>query len=246
MTDVTLLLGPILFHDFEIPSGINFGGGHRVAVHQLPGGQRVVDTLGRDDSQIGFAGIFSGPDATLRARSLDELRVAGVPLPLSWDVFYYTVLITEFRADYRSGTWIPYRVVCTVVQDEASSLLHTTMSLATSAVADIATAAASSVTAGLDLSQVQAAVATTGAVTRGTEAYTRARTSLTATSEAIDASIAESDTTLAEVTVGGAVSARAGEAGLRAAAQASGRLSELYVAKAYVERAAGNLIKAST
>lgn len=118
-----LLLGPVAFQDFEIPSGINFGGKQRLALHRLPGGSRVIDALGRDDAQIGFSGVFAGSDATLRARSLDELRVAGIALPLTWDIFFYTVLIADFYADYRNGWWIPYHIICTVVRDEASALI---------------------------------------------------------------------------------------------------------------------------
>ena len=103
MSDVALLLGPIVFQDFEIPAGINFGGRQRLALHHLPGGFRIINALGRDDAQISFSGIFTGSDATLRARSLDELRVAGIALPLTWDVLFYTVLIAEFRADYCNG-----------------------------------------------------------------------------------------------------------------------------------------------
>src|ERR1700761_7345057 len=97
MSDVALLLGPIVFRNFELPSGVNFGGRQRLALHRLPGGSRVIDALGRDDAQINFSGIFTGPDATLRSRSLDEMRVSGIALPLTWDVLFYTVLISEFR-----------------------------------------------------------------------------------------------------------------------------------------------------
>jgi hypothetical protein len=122
MRDVALLLGPVAFQDFEIPSGVNFGGRQRLALYRLPGGSRVIDALGRDDAQISFAGIFAGPNATQRARSLDQLRVAGTALPLTWDVLFYTVLISNFYADYRNGWWIPYQIVCTVLRDEASTL----------------------------------------------------------------------------------------------------------------------------
>lgn len=81
MSDIALLLGPIAFQEFEVPSGVNFGGRQRLAVHRLPTGLRIVDTLGRDDADICFAGIFTGSDATLRARSIDEMRVAGMIVP---------------------------------------------------------------------------------------------------------------------------------------------------------------------
>ncbi|MGH7211420.1 MAG: hypothetical protein ACREF1_08165, partial [Acetobacteraceae bacterium] len=96
MADIALLLGPVAFQGFEVPACINIGGAQRVAVHRLIGGARVIDSLGRDDSELRFEGVFSGRDATLRARTLDQLRAAGAPLPVTWDVFYYTAILTRF------------------------------------------------------------------------------------------------------------------------------------------------------
>lgn len=59
MSDIVLVLGPIAFADFEIPERIRFGGNQRLAVHQLPGGRRVVDALGRDDGEICWSGVFT-------------------------------------------------------------------------------------------------------------------------------------------------------------------------------------------
>jgi hypothetical protein len=246
MSEVALLLGPVVFQDFEVPSGINFGGGQRLALHRLPGGGRVIDTLGRDDAQINFAGIFTGFDATLRARSLDELRVAAIPLPLTWDVFFYTVLISDFHADYRSGCWIPYRVTCTVIQDEASALLQMAASVATAVAADIGVAAGYASTAGVDLSSLQTAFVTTGAATRGTAAYTSAQSYLIDAQSSIDASIGSAGTTLISTDLACATTAQAGTAGLLAASDAAGQLSSLTTASAYIRRAAINLSNAST
>ena len=172
MSDVALLLGPIVFQDFEIPSGINFGGRQRLALHRLPGGFRVIDALGRDDAQISFAGIFTGSDATLRARSLDELRVAGIALPLTWDVLFYTVLISDFHADYRNGWWIP---VSHRLYGSSGRGIGT---LATGGFACHRCAGGyryrqptCASDAGVDLSPLQTALAAPGATTRGTAAY---------------------------------------------------------------------------
>lgn len=246
MADVTLLLGPIAFQDFEIPSGINFGGRQRLAVHRLPDGTRVIDALGRDDAQISFVGIFTGADATLRARSLDELRVAGSTLSLTWDVLFYTVVISDFHADYRSGWWIPYCVVCTVLQDEASTLLRPATSLATVALADISMAAGYASDAGVDLSPLQTALAAPRATTRGTAAYTAAQTCLADAQSSIDTSIVAADATLTGVSVVDASTAQAGAATLRAATDATGQLSSLVSAGAYARRTAANLANAST
>jgi hypothetical protein len=246
MPDVALLLGPIAFQDFEVPSGINFGGRHRLALHRLPGGSRVVHAMGRDDAEISFSGIFTGSDATLRARGLDELRVAGIVLPLTWDVFFYSVLLSEFRADYRNGSWIPYRIVCTVLQDEASELIQSVVSLASAVLTDIGTAAGYAADAGVDLSAVNAQLAAPGATVRGTAAYTAARSSLIDARSSIVSSTDQADWTLRGMDPAGAASAQAGVAGLLAATDATGRLSGLTSAGAYVRRAEVNLANAST
>src|SRR5438105_1927567 len=118
MADIALVLGPVILQDFEVSSGVAFGGKQRLAVHNLPGGGRVNDALGRDDAEISISGIFAGSDATVRARLLDQLRVDGQVLDLTWDVYFYSVVIRSFQANYRSAWWIPYHLCCTVVRDE--------------------------------------------------------------------------------------------------------------------------------
>lgn len=112
-------LGPIHLRDFEIPSGVNFGGRQSTAVHKLSGGRRVVDALGPDSASIKFSGAFSGQDALYRAQSLDSLRSSGTQVELSWDNFLYRVIISEFSAIYQTRGWIPYQVTCTVAQDRS-------------------------------------------------------------------------------------------------------------------------------
>jgi hypothetical protein len=172
--------------------------------------------------------------------------VAGATLPLSWDVFYYTVLIADFHADYATGTWIPYRIVCTVLQDEAAALLQAAVSLATMALADIGVAATYAVDCGIDLSASQSALAAPGATTRGTAAYTSAQIGLSQASSTIDARIVTANATLAEANIENAGSAAAGVAAVRTATDASGQLTSLYSTQAYVRRTATNLANAST
>ena len=189
------------FRTLRISSGINFGGRQRLAVHRLPGGTRVIDALGRDDAQISFSGIFTGADATLRARSLDELRVAGSTLSLTWDVLFYTVVISDFHADYRNGWWIPYRVVCTVLQDEASTLL---------AAGDFARHRRTGghqhggrlrIRRRRGSVPLQSALAAPGATTRGTAAYTVAQSCLADAQSSIDTSIVAAEATLTGISV---------------------------------------------
>jgi hypothetical protein len=121
MSNVVLTLGAVTFQDFEVPEKIAYGGSQRLAVQALIGGGRVVDVLGQDDGEILFSGIFAGEDATERAQSLDVARAAGDVLTLSWDQFYYNVVIAEFAADYEKSWWIPFAIRCVVATDDVET-----------------------------------------------------------------------------------------------------------------------------
>lgn len=114
---IFLTLGPITFANFEIPERIPFGGRQMLAVHKLLGGQRVVQSMGRDDNDYSWEGIFMGSTATFRARYLDSLRIAGNQLNLTYSQFNYAVKIKEFEGDFERFYQIPYRITVTVVQD---------------------------------------------------------------------------------------------------------------------------------
>ena len=246
MSDVALVLGPVLFRDFEIPSRINFGGRQRVAVHALPGGERVIDVLGRDDAQINFAGIFSGVDATLRARALDELRSEGLAMALTWDVFFYTVLITELQADYHNGWWVPYHIVCTVLQDEASMVPIIPVSITSIIGADMDTAASYASNAGLDVSVLQSLPIGSGTSGIGTQEFAAAQTLLAATQATIYTAMGTENDVIKCANLGPAKSAQDGATKLLSATDAMGQLSSLVVASSYFSRLAINLANAST
>ncbi len=118
-----LILGPMAFGAFEMPARLAFGGKQRIATHKLPDGTRVLDRLGRDDAALKWGGTFSGPDAPARARILDLLRAEGAVWPLSWDAFCYLVVIDDFEASYQRPNWVPYRISCTVLEDQSASPL---------------------------------------------------------------------------------------------------------------------------
>jgi len=246
MSDTLLLLGPVAFRDFEIPERVRFGGAQRLAVHRLPGGARVIDALGRDDAALSWEGIFSGADATDRARLLDLLRAEGGLLALTWDVFFYTVVIASFEADYRHGWWIPYRIACTVLRDEAQALASAAVSLAVAAVADVAAAADYAGGAGVDLSAAGTAVAIPGATALGGAAYAGAVTAVGAAQAQLSGGIAGADASLGASALAGAATAPDAVAALGGATQSAGQLAALTTAQGYVNRTAVNLQNAST
>ena len=227
-TDIRLTLGPVGFASFEVPERVGLGGRQGLAVHQLPGGVRVIDAMGRDDAQIVWSGVFSGPDAADRMRALDALRVAGAPLPLSWDAFFYTVVIAELQADYSTPWWVPYRLACTVVQDEAAAVAVPAIALGTALADDLAQAATY-----VDVSAAQAALGADGATTRGAAGYAAAVGALQQTADGIDVQIASAGAGL-------------GAADLPSIVSSAGTLAQLGAAQGYVRRAEVNLANAST
>jgi hypothetical protein len=112
--------------------------------------------------------------------------------------------------------------------------------------ADIGTATGYASDAGLDLSPLLTALASPGAITRGTAAYTTAQSCLADAQSSLGHSIGAAEATLSGTNVTNAGSADAGVAGLLAATDASGQLSSLVSAGAYVRRTATNLANAST
>ena len=211
-----LSLGPVAFEAFEVPARIGFGGHQRVVTHTLPGGARVIDTMGRDDAAITWSGAFSGPDATLRARLLDTLRSDGAVWTLAWDAFSYSVVIAEFQAQYERSNWIPYRVSCTVLADDAAALAQATVSIAGLVLGDLAAATAYP---GVDADAAVTALGVPGSV--GEAASVLALSQL-------NTGIAQS------MTVAGAAMVSAGDVG--SAAASAGALAQLAAARGFALR----------
>lgn len=246
MSGVALILGPVEFQHFEVPARINMGGAQRLAIHYLSDGARVIDALGRDDADISFSGSFSGSDATLRARMLDEMRVSGQTYVLCWDIFLYSVVIKRFEADFRTGWWIPYRMTCAVVRDEASALIEAIASAAESVLGDVASAQVYAATAGVDVSAASALLNQPNSTTLGTPAYSAAVAALAQTNSELDNTASETAAVLS-----GQTAAMPGQpipaiAMMNAATSSAGQLSSTVIARSYFGRAAHNLANVST
>lgn len=237
MAEGALLLGPILFQNFEMPERVRWGGRQQLSVHRLPGGVRVIDSLGRDDADIVWTGTFSGADAAVRARTLDLMRAKGGAWPLTWDWFFFTVVIARFDADYTRPNWIPYRITCSVVRDETAAAVETAVSLATSVLGDLT--AAQGLGCGVALGAAIGSLGTAQATQPGTGAFVGASAELAAASRHIDTGIAATEGQLGAVSVSDAT-------GLNATAGLAGQLAALTAARGFVNRAGANLANADT
>jgi hypothetical protein len=150
--ETTLVLGAFTFASLEIPEEIVIGGTQRLSIHELVGGTRIIDAMGRSDHQLAWSGLLlgSGKDvngnlvasaATDRARYLDTLRASGVPQLLTWAAFNYLVVVREFTANYKKSFHIPYHIVCEVIADQTSPVTSSGLPPVDQAITDDGTAA---------------------------------------------------------------------------------------------------------
>lgn len=127
MADTTVHLAVSGGDDFsfagaEVPEKIQFGGKQKLVTHEMVGGKRVVDAMGRSDAPLAWSGMLLGQDALRRARYLDYLRISGKQCALTWSEMYFLVVVEEFTADFERFYKIPYHISCTVVQDLAQPI----------------------------------------------------------------------------------------------------------------------------
>ncbi len=139
--DTTVTLGDFEFADTEIPEVIAVGGSQRIAVHELIGGIRIIDAMGRADSALELSGLIRGTAAVARAKYLDTLRIQGSVQPLTWSEYSYSVIVSDFKAEYQRSYQIPYHMTLTVVAD----LANLTTSLTPSSIDTVMTADSGSV-----------------------------------------------------------------------------------------------------
>jgi hypothetical protein len=162
----SIQLGSIDLQDFEIPQSVRFGGRHRLAIHALVGGKRIVERHGPDDDDIQFQGIFSGPTAESRAKAFDDLRLSGEIVWLTWESFRRRVIVRSFIANYHSPWWIQYQIRCTVV-DQRRIAATLRVSLAAMLSADLSSALFYAAGSSTSLTPLQTAMSAPNALTAG-------------------------------------------------------------------------------
>ena len=114
---VIVRLDDFRFGHMEVPKSINFGGDQSLHVHQFVGGNRLIDSMGRLDSDISWSGHFTGSAALSRARYLDNLRVEGDEITFHYSRLRYKVVIRHFSAEFEKSYQLPYRITLTVLED---------------------------------------------------------------------------------------------------------------------------------
>jgi hypothetical protein len=173
-------LGSIGLRDFEIPQSVRFGGRHRLTVHSLASGRRIVERNGPDDDDIQFHGTFSGPNAEVRARAFDNLRLSGDSVWLTWETFRRQVIIKSFVADYYSPWWIEYQLSCVVVHQSRGTSFQGA-SIATQLSSDLSSALSAATGTNISLGLLQTALTGANTLTAGSADQAAAITTVAST-----------------------------------------------------------------
>ncbi len=118
-----LVLGGVVFQDFEIPEEVRLGGNHAGKLWKLPGGIRIIDAQGPDDDTIEWHGRFRAGGALDRALEVDGMRRAGRPVFLAVLGLSYNVFIRTFTFHpMRNGFEIPYEISLIVLLDNTQGI----------------------------------------------------------------------------------------------------------------------------
>lgn len=118
----TLRLGNFVFSGFSPPDLLPVGGKQHMQVHKLPGGARVIDTMGPDDDDIAWHGTFFQNDAIDVCVQLDAMRRAGQLITLSFAGQSKQVVIGSFIYSIRRfPMWVEYVISCVVYQHPPST-----------------------------------------------------------------------------------------------------------------------------
>jgi hypothetical protein len=110
-----LTLGGIPFGGYSPPDSMPFGGEQAMEIHKLPGGSRVIDTLGPDEADIEWKGTLFDDAALSFALALDAMRASGEVVPLVFAGQYRSVIIKKFIPRIRRlPVWVEYEICCVV------------------------------------------------------------------------------------------------------------------------------------
>lgn len=111
-----LKFGDFTFSHVELIGALPWGGRQKVVVHELIGGVRNVQAMGKSDASITFAGQFRGLTARDRAQFLNTQMVEGTVANLTWENFSYQCLITAFTCSDEGPVW-PYTITFLPILD---------------------------------------------------------------------------------------------------------------------------------
>jgi len=106
-----VILGTVSLTGMEVPDMMRVGGQQRLAIHNLPGGEKLIDVVGNDDARLELSGRFVGSSALERAQAVEAIRNQGRPVIFSVAGLSWRVFVFDYAYDYSAkGAVIGYRL----------------------------------------------------------------------------------------------------------------------------------------
>ena len=109
MSEIPMIIGPVLLTGIEVPQSIESLSAYQTAVvHDFPGGYRTIRNVGAFPKPLSWHGILSGPSAFDRGAILERLAVTGQTIVLSYGPIALQGELVEFDMRPRQQFFIPY------------------------------------------------------------------------------------------------------------------------------------------
>lgn len=234
-----VVLGGFAFSGFEVPDYVSAGGSQALVIHRMPGGERCINAMGDDPSDVAWSGMMMDNSPSRRARELERMRAAGKPLGLHFGSWYLTVLIRSFEARPHYSR-VEYSISCAVLRNEATAPAAPSP-LLTSIVGDDMASALASVPATLApvMATAQGAVGALGKLVPGSPLLARAAATLGSVNGQV-AGLANSAGAILSG-AGTAASLVTGATSLSQATAGAGALAQSLQSASYLGRAIRNL-----
>ena len=113
-------VGGIQLTIWQTPSEMPMPTTQMLNKHVLVGGQRQIDAMGPDPQVLAWKGLSRGQFAGTNMAALKSLCNSGATVPLTWNAFFYTVIVASFTAVYKRPNEWEYDICCEVVTDSIS------------------------------------------------------------------------------------------------------------------------------
>jgi hypothetical protein len=129
----------------ELPEHIRFGAAQKLVVHELVGGGRAVEALGRQPQRLEWSGLFLGAAALERAQALDSSLKSGHVQQLVCGSLRYRVVIAALSCEFQRFYQLPYTLTLEVLDDTQVLAAASVPALVDSVNNDMASAQAAAV-----------------------------------------------------------------------------------------------------
>ena len=112
-----LTLGGYTFSDQEIPESLSFPVDQNVAIHDFPGGKRVIQTLGVYYPTLNWSGILRTSTAETRSNAFRQMLTSAAQQKLTYLSNAFSVIVTKYVPDYKHIYRIDYSISVEIVSD---------------------------------------------------------------------------------------------------------------------------------